>query len=248
MAQKESSDEAHFKELRKRVFTWAGSFIIVFLMACYYSKDILNLLLSYGERQNLSMQFAYLYPQEIFMQYLSISLSVAFLTTLPILILQIALFLMPAIDKKDQIGAVFWFIASVLLFYGGMAFAIFIMIPFVLTYFDGLNTDTVIKGMISVEKYISLLKMLIYSFGLAFEIPTITAVFTQLRILTPEIMKKIRPVMIVVIFTIAAFITPPDVLSQFMIAIPMVILYQISIAICSKMIARRNNRMEEIHG
>ena len=54
--------------------------------------------------------------------------------------------------------------------------------------------------------------------------------------------------MIVVIFTIAAFITPPDVLSQFMIAIPMVILYQISIAICSKMIARRNNRMEEIHG
>ena len=91
MAPKESSEEVHFRELRRRIFTWFGTFVIAFLVACYHSKDILNLLLSYGEKQELSMQFAYLYPQEIFMQYLSISVSAAFLTTLPILTLQIAL-------------------------------------------------------------------------------------------------------------------------------------------------------------
>lgn len=244
MAQNQNNDEVHFRELRRRILTWAGLFIIVFLVALYYSKNILNLLLSYAERQNLNMKFAYIYPQEVFMQYFSISLTVAILTTLPVLIFQAALFLMPAIDDKDKPSAILWFIVSVILFYMGMAFAVFIMIPFVLEYFDGLNSDTVIQGMISIEKYISLIKMLVYSFGLSFEIPTITAIFTKLRILTPEIMKRIRPVMIVVIFTIAAFITPPDVLSQFMIAVPMCILYQISIGICNRIIKKREKDKE----
>ena len=126
-------------------------------------------------------------------------------------------------------------------------FAYRIMLPFMLQFLIGVSLGTDISAAITVGNYISFLLTMFVIFGLVFELPVVSVMLTQLGILKVEWMKKARRFVIVISFVVAAIITPPDVVSQIMVGIPMLILYQLSIILCmiSEKLRRRYKKPED---
>jgi sec-independent protein translocase protein TatC len=115
----------------------------------------------------------------------------------------------------------------------GVYFAYRIMLPFMLHFLISLSTGSGVTASISVQNYMTFLMTLFLIFGIVFELPVVSVLLTQMGLLKVEWMKKGRRVVIVVIFVIAALITPPDIVSQIMVAIPMIALYELSIILCT---------------
>lgn len=132
-----------------------------------------------------------------------------------------------------------------ILFYIGMTFAFKIVIPFIINYFYGVNDAVEVQGAVSVEKFISLIKGMLLGFGVVFEIPIISYLLGSIGIASSEKMRKYRKVVIVLAFIIGAFMTPPDVISQCMVALPTILLYEVSILLV-KHIERKEAAKEEI--
>lgn len=233
----------HVREMRNRLLVCIVIFLAVFGVSMYKANNLLSLFLSLANGTDIKRQFAFLYPQEVFIQYLSISALVGVIVTIPVILYEVGMFVAPAVDNKLPF---FLFIISAgILFYIGMAFCIFVMLPFVMNYFSTINAQVSATGMISIEKYMSLIKTMILSFGFVFEIPVIVTVLSKVGILTPERMLKFRNPYTVLSFLVSAIITPPDVTSQIIVAVPMVILYQISYVICKKCINGKTVECEE---
>ncbi len=223
----------HIREMRNRLLVCIIFFVIAFALFMYKANDVLSLFLSLANGTDIRKQFAFLYPQEIFIQYLSISFLLAVIVSIPVILYEIGMFIVPAVERK--VTFFLFIILAGILFYIGMAFCIFIMLPFVMTYFAGINSQVQATGMISIEKYMSLIKTMILAFGVVFEIPVVTIIFSKIGIFTPERMAKFRSPFIVIAFIVGAMITPPDITSQIIVAVPMVVLYQISYIICKRM-------------
>ena len=232
--------QGHIKELLKRIRITIISFIVLFVASFVFAKPVVLWLLAQGEQGGIHVKYVYLYPQELFMQYFSMGILLAFVLCIPVLIYNVIRFISPAMEENKislYVGAIF----SELLFIGGVAFALIIMTPFVMSYFSEINTASGIPGMVSVEKYLGFIKSMTLAFGIVFEIPIVSVLFVQLGVLSTQTMKKIRPVVVVITFIVAAMITPPDILSQFMVAIPMLVLYQVSILL-STIIEKKKNK------
>ncbi len=223
----------HIREMRNRLLVCIVFFVIAFALFMYKANDVLSLFLSLANGTDIRKQFAFLYPQEIFIQYLSISFLLAVVVSIPVILYEIGMFIVPAVEHK--VTFFLFLVLAGILFYIGMVFCILIMLPFVMTYFAEINSHVQATGMISIEKYMSLIKTMILAFGIVFEIPVVTIIFSKIGIFTPERMVKFRSPFIVIAFIIGAMITPPDITSQIIVAVPMVILYQISYIICKQM-------------
>lgn len=230
----------HIREMRNRLLVCIIFFVIAFALFMYKANDVLSLFLSLANGTDIRKQFAFLYPQEIFIQYLSISFLLAVVVSIPVILYEIGMFIVPAVEHK--VTFFLFLVLAGILFYIGMVFCIFIMLPFVMTYFAEINSHVQATGMISIEKYMSLIKTMILAFGVVFEIPVVTIIFSKIGIFTPERMVKFRSPFIVIAFIIGAMITPPDITSQIIVAVPMVILYQISYIICKKMYKNINTK------
>jgi len=122
-------------------------------------------------------------------------------------------------------------IFGVICFLAGVAFCYFMVLPTTLGFFVRIAIEEV-ESMISVKSYISFINAMLLSFGAVFEMPVVVFLLTKLEILRPKFLKKNKGIMIVIIFIAAAIITPPDIVSQIMLGIPMVILLEISTKIC----------------
>lgn len=114
----------------------------------------------------------------------------------------------------------------------GAVFCYFIVLPTTLNFFLKIAI-TEVKSMISVQSYVSFVNMMLLAFGVIFEMPVVVFLLTKLGLLKPAFLKKNRAYIIIVIFILAAFITPPDVVLQIMLGIPMVVLLELSILVCT---------------
>ncbi len=117
-------------------------------------------------------------------------------------------------------------------FIAGVLFAYYVAAPFTINFFINFDTSGLINAQISFEKYISFMLSLMVTFGLVFEMPMLTMFLSQLGIVKPKFLISTRKYAVLIIFIVAAILTPPDVISQFTIAVPMLVLYEISIAVC----------------
>ena len=124
------------------------------------------------------------------------------------------------------------FIFGVIFFVAGVAFCYFMVLPTTLGFFIRIAIDDV-SSMISIKSYISFINTMLLCFGAVFEMPVIVFLLSKLEILKPEFLKANRGLLVIAIFILAAVITPPDVVSQLMLAFPMVLLLQISTVICT---------------
>lgn len=234
----------HINELKIRIIFC----IIIFVTAfgyCFVNQNIIfNYFLESGK--NIGFAFVYISPQEVMIQQLKLVSILALMLTLPFIILQICLFVSVGLKMTKRIFITIYGLFSLLFYVIGEIFAIKIILPNTMSFLFSVNASKIVASSVSVEKYISFSITLIVTIGLIFEIPVICSLLAFCGIIDGKVLKTIRPYIIVLIFIIAAIITPPDVISQFIVAVPMLCLYELSIIIViiiSKIRRRTNEKV-----
>ena len=217
----------HLKELRNRLIICAVVFVVGVVVSLAYADRLIDLLTAMGRDY---YEFVSIAPQEKLMQYFRVSLLAAFVITVPVALYQIYAFAKPGLKKSETFFLKLVILLGLALFCVGVLFAYKLMMPFMLRFLStGIEGADYIQTTTSIESYVNLCLTMFMIFGCVFEMPLVTIILSKMGIIYPDLLKKVRGVAIVCIFLIAAVVTPPDIVSQCMVALPMVLLYFISI-------------------
>jgi len=196
-----------------------------------------------GEEQTLQIINVNMAGQ--FTIHIYISIMMALIIGAPYLLWEIWRFIKPALKKNEKKYAGRTLFSASVLFYIGVMFSYFLIIPITINFFATYQVSGEVTNMINLNSYISTVMNLMFAVGLIFELPIIVYFLSKIELITPTLMKKYRKMMIVAIFVVAAVITPPDVFSQIMVAIPLLVLYEVSILI-SATVRKEKDRKTEI--
>lgn len=232
----------HLNELRKRLL-WCFVAMLLGTVICYiYVEDIYGILvqpLADAMGPNDTNRMIYTDPTEVFFTYLKVALFAGTFLTFPVLLLQLWRFIAPGLYKNERNAFLPFLVATPILFFLGGLLVQQLILPFALKFFlsfqsSGADTVLPIQLEARVADYLGLVMVLIFAFGLCFQLPVLLALLARVGILTADHLVKARRYAIVIIFIVAAILTPPDVFSQISLAIPLMILYEISILIVRK--------------
>lgn len=219
----------HLQELRKR-FLWCFVLVLVafFAIASYWSETLVELLSAPVKAKGI--QFIYVGLAEALVAQLKVAFIAAVVVASPFIIWNIWSFIKPALydnEKKYVLGFTF---ASVILFILGVAFGYMVVFLSAITFFVYMGQD-IATPMLSISDYVSFLFGFVIPFGLVFEMPIISFVLARMGLVTAKSLSAFRKYIVLVIFVVAAFLTPPDVFSQCLMALPMLILYELGIIV-----------------
>jgi sec-independent protein translocase protein TatC len=227
--QKEEGFVTHLVELRDRLMRAAASVIICFLALVYWAPDIYSLLADpLVDALPAGTSMIATDVTAPFFVPMKVTMMVAFVIALPYVLYQIWAFIAPGLYEHEKKLAAPIILSSFLLFLLGMAFAYFFVFPAVFK-FVAAYTPSGVQMATDIDKYLSFVLTLFIVFGLSFETPVVEMVLVRLGIVSIEKLREFRPYFIVIAFVIAAIVTPPDVISQFMLAVPMILLYEFGI-------------------
>ena len=192
---------------------------------------------------NLSLSIINIKMSGQFMIHMYISLVAGVIVAFPYIIFEVWSFIRPALhikEKKYSGGAV---IISSFLFLSGVLFSYFLIVPLTINFLGTYQVSDFVQNQVSLSSYIGTVVSVTLSVGLVFELPIFVYFLTKVGIITPSFMKRNRKYMLVIILTLAAIITPPDVFSQVLVCIPMFGLYELSIKIASRVYKKREIEM-----
>jgi sec-independent protein translocase protein TatC len=227
MNDKEMSVYEHLGELRKRLIIVAVFFIIALVVSFFLVEPIILYLQRADEAKELTMNaFRLTDPIKIYMQFAFI---IAVILTSPVFLYQLWAFVSPGLYEKERKVTLSYIPLSVGLFLGGVAFAYFVLFPFVVDFMQSLAGRLGIHQVIGINEYFQFMLQLILPFGVLFQLPVIVMFLTRLGLITPMLLSKVRKYAYFVMLIIAAIITPPDVLSQIIVTVPLCLLYEVSI-------------------
>ena len=236
---KKDSITNHLIEIKKRLIYFIGFFLSLFLLS-YFFIDIIfsfiaNPIIDALEFKD-DKRFIYTNLTEVFITYIKLSLISAFIFSFPFFIYQIWAFIAPGLlEKEKKIIFPFLFLIP-LMFILGFVFVYYFIIPIAWNFFIGFDTSTLNQNFTielepKINEYLSLTLKLAFAFGIAFQLPTAIFLLTILGLTSPTDLQKKRRFVIVIIFLCSALITPPDIISQIGLAIPIIFLYEFSIFI-----------------
>lgn len=175
-----------------------------------------------------------------FLVHIYVSMMVALVVAFPYLLWEIWSFIRPALlpkEKKYSKGVVVY---STMLFITGLLFSYFLIVPLTVNFFSSYQVSESVNNTITLSSYISTVVTLSLSTGLVFELPIVVFFLTKVGILTPPFMKKNRKYVLVILLTIAAIITPPDIFSQILVTIPLMLLYELSILVSARVVRKKS--------
>lgn len=217
---------AHLLELRDRLVRAVIAIIVVFFVLFPFANDIFSFiaepLTRYLPEGNKMLAIGVISP---FLTPLKLSLIAAIFVAMPYLLYQLWSFIAPALYHNEKRIAAPLLFASTALFYAGGAFVFFIVFPLVFKFMAGTTPEGVQIGT-DIQLYLDFVIGMFFAFGLAFQVPVITVLLLITGMVSPEKMRHARPYVIVGAFSIAAIITPPDVISQTLLAVPMWFMYE----------------------
>lgn len=233
----------HLEELRKRLVSSAIAVGVCFV-ACYiFAERLFAILVSPLKAQMVEGdRLIFTNLPEMFLTYLKTAFIAAILLASPFIFYQIWMFVAPGLYQKEKKYLFPFVFFSTLLFVGGALFGYFVVFPFGFKFFLGFATDY-IQALPSVKQYFSFAIKLLFAFGVVFELPVIIFFLTKIGIVTPELLQKKRKYAILLTFVAAAILTPPDVITQCMMAGPLIILYELGIIISK--VAGQKGAVEE---
>ena len=225
----------HLIELRSRLLKIAGIVFVTFIPLLFFANDIYELVSE--PLRNLLPPGATMIATEVASPFLTpfkLAFVTSFFITIPFILHQIWGFIAPGLysSEKKFVGPIF--LTSVLLFYLGMAFAYFAVFPLVFDFFASVMPKGV-SMMTDINRYLDFVLKLFFAFGLAFEIPIATIILVWSGAISLDSIKNKRPYVIVGCFVFGMLLTPPDVISQALLAIPMWFLFEIGIFLCKAM-------------
>jgi len=217
----------HISELRKRLFVIVVFFILACIISMFISQPIIRYLQNAEIAKDLTMNAFRL--TDPFKVYWEVTVSLAIIMILPVILYQLWAFISPGLYEKERKITLSYIPVTILLFIGGLAFSYFILFPLIINFMLKLSNQMDIHAVIGINEYFQFLFQITLPFGFLFELPVVVLFLTRLGIITPMFLAKIRKYAFFVIVVVSAFITPPDVMSQITVGIPLVILYEISI-------------------
>lgn len=222
----------HLEELRARLIRTGIAFLVSFAAAFIYVRDIYAWLV-----RDMEKQLVVLGPSDVIWVYFTIAGVIALVVTLPVAAYQTWRFVQPAITVKVRRSTV-WFIPAVcLLFIAGMSFGYFVLFPMLLNVLHRMAEGS-FEMMYTAEKYFTFMVHMTLPFGLLFEMPAAVMFLTKVGILNPAKLAKARKVSYFVLVVVAVMITPPDILSDIIVIVPLFLLYEASVGI-SKFVFRK---------
>ncbi|PLS03513.1 twin-arginine translocase subunit TatC [Neobacillus cucumis] len=240
MEDKELNLVDHLEELRKRIIISALAFVVFFMVGFIYVDDIYKWFVG-------STKLLVLGPSDIMWIYFMLAGVVAVAGTIPVLALQIWLFVRPALRPNERKITVTYVPALFILFILGLAFGYFVIFPMVLNFLVNIGQDMFVTNF-TAERYFSFILNMTLPFGVLFELPVVVMFLTSLGIINPFVLAKIRKYAYFVLIIIAVVITPPDFMSDFVVTLPLLLLYEVSINL-SKFVYRKklkNQHDEEL--
>ncbi|GAK49714.1 twin arginine-targeting protein translocase TatC [Candidatus Moduliflexus flocculans] len=225
--EKHLSLTGHLEELRYRLVVSLITVGVCFAALYPFSENLLRILHVPIQNEQLYM----LSPAEAFVVHLKLAAFAAIVVAVPMLLYQIWAFIAPGLySNEKQYALPFVLVATGFFLFGGL-FAFFVMLPFALKFLIGFG-GSLIQPMISVTNYVSFVTTMMLVFGVVFELPVILVFLAKMGIVTPAHLRSFRKYAIVGAFIVGAILTPPDVVSQIMLAGPLLVLYEISIWAC----------------
>ncbi|RUM45607.1 MAG: twin-arginine translocase subunit TatC [Desulfurobacterium sp.] len=232
----------HIEELRQRIFRSVVAIAVGFLVAWPFKKEIL-LFLERPLPEKLQGKLIFLSPPEAFFTALKVTFFAGILLAFPFVLYQVWKFVEPGLYEHEKRFVLPFMFFSILFFFLGASFAYFVILPFGLRFLLGFMGD-LLTPQITVGSYISFVIQMILAFGFVFLLPVVVWLLSKLGVINYGMLEKNRKFAILFIFIIAAVLTPPDVFSQVMMALPLLGLYELSIWI-AKLTGREREGEEE---
>jgi sec-independent protein translocase protein TatC len=226
----------HLDEMRRRLIRVLLTFLVSVCAAFLYVRDIYGWLVSGMERK-----LVILGPSDVVWVYFMIAGVVAVAVTIPVAAYQIWKFVKPALSAREQKATMLFIPSLTILFMLGVSFGYFILFPMVLSFMDKMAAED-FQALYTAEKYFSFMLHMTLPFGFLFEMPAVVMFLTRLGILNPLRLAKMRKVAYFVLVIVAVVITPPDIMSDIIVIVPLFLLYEVSITL-SKIIYRKQLRM-----
>jgi sec-independent protein translocase protein TatC len=235
----ESSLLSHLLELRDRLLRAMIATLVIAMPCLYFANDIFTwlsapLLAQMPPGASL-IATSVVAP---FMTPFKLALLAAIFFAMPMILYQIWAFIAPGLYRHERRFALPLFVSSVVLFYGGAAFAYFVVFPVVFRFFV-MTTPDGVQMMTDITQYMDFAVLLFFAFGLAFEIPVATVLLVRTGLVKREALARNRGYVLLAIFIIAAFLTPPDPISQTMMAVPMYALFEAGIIMARLLVRAR---------
>ncbi len=238
---------SHLEELRKRIKFVLIAVGIGFGVSYFFSKELFDvLMLPLVEALPPESTLIFTGVAEAFITYIKVALVSAIFLSTPVILHQLWTFLAPALYANEKKSFFPIILFSTFFFVGGALFGYFVIFPFGFRYFLGFTTDF-IKPMPAVKEYFSFSVKLLFAFGVVFELPLFILFLSKLGIVTYKQLRSFRKYAVLLIFAIAAVITPPDILSQIMLGLPMIVLYEVGI-IVAKFFGKKKKGVDNEEG
>ena len=234
----------HLTELRKRLF-WS---VLVFVACSVASFVFIQRFVDVALALSPQFDFVYLSPSELVTSYMKLALVLGLVFSSPFILWQVWAFVSPGLTPRESRAAGSAVVAGFVFFLIGAAFCFFVILPITLKFFYDFNGSLDIAANISFNSYMSFILGMLVAFGVVFEMPVLCALLARLGLVGPGILVKGRKYAILLIFILAAIITPPDVVSQIMTAVPMIALYELSIAVSRAAFRKRESGDAEEDG
>ena len=229
---------SHLTELRKRLIN-SFIFLFVFFIICYFFSDhIYGFLVDpYAQAvqdDGTERRLIFTALQETFLTYLKVSFFAAFFITSPFILIQVWKFIAPGLYKHEKLAIMPYLIATPILFFLGGILVYYLIMPLAIKFFlsfesTGIATNLPIQLEAKVNEYLSLVMKLIFAFGLSFQLPVVLSLLARIGVVDSKFLRERRKYVVIIIFATAAILTPPDPVTQIGLAIPLLILYELSI-------------------
>jgi sec-independent protein translocase protein TatC len=231
---------SHLVELRDRVLRMVIAILAIFLCLFYWANDIYTYLAvpltSHMPEGSTMIAIDVASP---FLTPFKLVLMLSIFLAMPVILFQFWAFVAPGLYKTEKRIAGPLLVSSILLFYAGIAFAYYVVFPLVFGFFTSVGPE-MISISTDIGRYLDFVLSLFFGFGLAFEVPIATIILVAVGITTPKKLGQMRPYVIVGAFVIGMLLTPPDIISQVLLAVPMWILFEAGLIASAIMFKDRN--------
>ncbi len=239
----------HLIELRRRLLWSIAALLVAFAISFYFAEDIFGFLVrpltqAFGEGEG---RLVYTKLYEAFFVEVKVAFFAAIFLSFPIVSNQLWAFIAPGLYKEEKQAFLPFIIATPLLFVLGAALAYYVVMPLAFNFFLGFQEETgglQMEALPAAGDYLSLVMQFILAFGICFELPILLLLLNRAGLVTRDQLKGLRRYMIVAAFAIGAVLTPPDIVSQILLGVPLILLFEISLAIMWFTDRQRKSRQE----
>ncbi|MEK9741663.1 MAG: twin-arginine translocase subunit TatC [Pelagibacteraceae bacterium] len=238
MASKTSTITGHLKELRSRLIKSVLFLLLAFVVCYMYADKIYAFLLDpyvqATKNDPIQRRMIFTALHETFLTYLKLAFFSAFCISFPVILIQIWKFIAPGLYKNEKMALLPFLVATPVLFTMGAMLVYYLIMPLAIQFFLSFETTGAMSGLpiqleAKVNEYLGLITKLMFAFGLSFQLPVLLTLLGKVGFVNSEDLRKRRRYVIVIIFTVAAILTPPDPITQIGLAIPLLLLYELSI-------------------